>query len=207
MEKLLVRRYAADVEVATKGQRTRQRLLEAAIRRFATDGYRAASVSAIAREVGVTPAAAYAYFENKEALFTAAVDLDAAGLIEEAEAAVVASAGPRERLLGMVVHLLSGLGDHPLARRVLSGQEPEVIGRLLGLPALRALRQTAAADLRAGQQAGTVHADLDPEVMALGVETVVLAILMGQLQIAGDAPDADQRAQAVFELLDAALRP
>jgi AcrR family transcriptional regulator len=34
----------------TKGERTRQRLLEAAIQRFAADGYRRTSVSDIARD-------------------------------------------------------------------------------------------------------------------------------------------------------------
>jgi AcrR family transcriptional regulator len=195
------------MDPVTKGERTRAGLLEAAVRRFSSDGFRATSVSAIAREVGVTPAAAYAYFEGKDELFAAAVDLDAASLIEEAERAVTEAPGPRERLLGMVVHLMAGLDRHPLARRVLAGQEPDITGRLLGLPALQALRGTAAQDLRAGQAAGTVRQDLDPDVMALGIETVVLAILMGQIQIAGQAPDADARAQAVFELLDTALRP
>jgi AcrR family transcriptional regulator len=191
----------------TKGQRTRARLLEAAVERFASDGYRATSVSAVAREVGLTPAAAYAYFKNKDELFADAVDLDAATLIEEAEAAATSTEGPRQRLLEMIVHLMASLERHPLARRVLSGQEPEVAGRLLGLPALQALRRTAAADLRAGQAAGTVRSDVDPEIMAMGVETVVLAILMAHLQVAGAAPDAEARAQAVFAVLDSALRP
>jgi AcrR family transcriptional regulator len=197
----------------SKGERTRQALLETAVRRFAADGYRVASVSAIAREVGLTPAAAYAYFENKEELFQAAVDLDAVSLIQEAQAGVAAQAGaagastPRERLLGMVAHLMEGLDHHPLARRVLEGREPDVSGRMLGLPALRALRAAVAEDLQAGQSAGTVRSDIEPDTMALGLETVVLAILMAHLQIAGSAPDAESRAQALFELLDASLRP
>jgi AcrR family transcriptional regulator len=191
----------------SKGERTRRALLETAVRRFAADGYRAASVSAIAREVGLTPAAAYAYFENKEELFQAAVDVDAVSLIEEAQTGVAAASTPRERLLGMVAHLMEGLDRHPLARRVLEGREPDVSGRMLGLPALRALRAAVAEDLRAGQAAGTVRSDIEPDAMALGLETVVLAILMAHLQIAGSAPDAESRAQALFGLLDSSLRP
>ena len=44
----------------TKGERTRRRLLELAVRRFADEGYRATSVSAIARDAGITQAAVYA---------------------------------------------------------------------------------------------------------------------------------------------------
>src|SRR5207237_193066 len=69
--------------VATKGERTRQALLEAAITRFARDGYRGASVAEIARDARLSGTAAYVYFPNKEALFIAAVDEDAAAAIED----------------------------------------------------------------------------------------------------------------------------
>ena len=48
-----------------KGERTRARLLEIAIRRFAADGFRRTSVSDIAREAGLSPAAAYASLPAK----------------------------------------------------------------------------------------------------------------------------------------------
>src|SRR5436309_15496656 len=67
----------------TKGERTRQAVLETAIARFARDGYRGTSVAEIARDAGLSGTAVYAYFPNKEALFIAAVDEDAAGVIEE----------------------------------------------------------------------------------------------------------------------------
>ncbi|HWC40072.1 MAG TPA: TetR family transcriptional regulator, partial [Acidimicrobiales bacterium] len=74
--------------VPTKGERTRQALLGAAIARFSTDGLRGVALSDVARDVGVTPAAVYAYFPGKEALFAAAVDTDADALVEVALQAV-----------------------------------------------------------------------------------------------------------------------
>ncbi len=65
---------AAQDATPSKGDRTRQRLLEIAVQRFAADGYRRTSVSDIARDAGLTPAATYAYFRNKEALFQAAAE-------------------------------------------------------------------------------------------------------------------------------------
>src|SRR5579864_5780845 len=114
--------YPGDVEAirSGKGARTRQALLDRAVRRFAGDGYRATSVADIARDAGVTPAAAYAYFESKEDLFTAAVDLDAAGLIEAAIGPVLDGRFDVE-WSGLIGALLSGLDHHPLARRVLAG--------------------------------------------------------------------------------------
>src|SRR5689334_383852 len=67
----------------TKGERTRRRILEMAIDCFGRRGYRATSVSQIARAASLTQAASYAYFDNKEALFRAAVDADVSDLIDE----------------------------------------------------------------------------------------------------------------------------
>ena len=91
---------------------------------------------------------------------------------------------------------------------MLAGREPDAAGRLLGLPALAQLRETTAAELSAAQQAGTVRADVEPAALALGLETVVLALLMALLQVAGADPDVVAARQAsVVAVLDAALAP
>jgi AcrR family transcriptional regulator len=194
---------ASAVVVPGKGERTRGRLLEIAVRRFAADGYRRTSVSDIAREAGLTPAAAYAYFAGKEALFKAAVDADAAALIEEAGAGLRAPV--RERFALHVGELVDRVDSHPLARRVLAGQEPEVVGRLLDLPSLKVLTAVFAEELEAAQEAGEVRRDVDPAVVAAGMEAIVLSLLMGTVQ-AGVTRDSE-RAAAVAVVLDAALRP
>src|SRR5206468_13079341 len=108
----------------TKGERTRQALLEAAVRRFAADGYRATSLADVARDAGITPAAAYPYFGGKDGLFTEAVDADAAGLIDEAVLHVV-GAGFEGNWVELIGKLLAGLEHHPLARRILAGLAPD----------------------------------------------------------------------------------
>ena len=75
-----------DLTTESKGERTRRRILEIAIERFGERGYRATSVSEIARAAGLTQAASYAYFDSKESLFQAAVDADAEGLISDVAA-------------------------------------------------------------------------------------------------------------------------
>ncbi len=186
-----------------KGELTRARLLDGAIRRFAAEGYRGASVSDIARDAGLTPAAAYAYFAGKEALFEAAVDADAAALIDVARGA--AGEGPvRERELAFVGALVEHVDEHPLARRVLAGLEPDVVHRLLDLPSLHAVREECARDIADAQRAGEVRADVDPGALASGLESIVLALLMGHVQTG--AADDRARAQGVIALLDAALR-
>ena len=85
---------------------------------------------------GLSPSAIYPYFANKEALFIAAVDEDAAGEIEDGMAGV-----RDDDLIGdwrhVIVGFLDALDRHPLARRVLAGLEPEFTVRLIGIPGAR----------------------------------------------------------------------
>jgi AcrR family transcriptional regulator len=188
--------------LGAKGTRTRSALLEQAIRRFAMDGYRRTSVSDIARAAGLTPAAAYAYFGGKEEIFEAAVDADAAGLIEEAMPQMVESAvsanWPR-----VVEALLEALVRHPLAKRILSGQEPEHIQRLIDIPALTGVRDAIVVQLEHGQQVGRIRRDIDLRLIARGLTTVVMALLIAMLQT-GVQP-VGEVAAGVSALLDAAL--
>jgi AcrR family transcriptional regulator len=189
--------------LGAKGVRTREALLARAVRRFAADGFRGTSVAEIARDSGLTPAASYAYFASKEALFRAAVNQDVEGLVAEALPGITEGTFDGD-WSSLVATLLEALSDHPLARRVLSGLEPERTELLLDIPALIELRHGIARQLRDGQARGDVRRDIDPELVASGLETVVMAILIAVLQT-GVAPAGD-RAQGVVALLDAAIR-
>jgi AcrR family transcriptional regulator len=188
---------------ATKGERTRQALLEAAIRRFSVDGLKGVALADVARDVGVSPATVYSYFPGKEALFSAAVDADAGALVEVALHAV-----ERGRFAGdwaaLIQLLLDALPDHPLAGRVLSGLEPESTERLLEIPALARLRDELGGLIAREQRDGMVRRDIDAFRIADGLETIVLAILIGILQTGG-SPHPD-RGAGVVAVLEAALR-
>jgi AcrR family transcriptional regulator len=173
------------------------------VRRFAAEGFRRTSVAAVAEEAGVTPAAVYAYFPGKEGLFEAAVDADAAALISEASADI----DDRELVAGeprLLPALMAGLEHHRLARRVLAGQEPEVIDRLLAIPALLDLRQRLTDALVAAQEVGLVRPDVDPKAIAIGLETLTLALLMAWLAV----PDiGEERQRGVEAVYRAVLQP
>jgi AcrR family transcriptional regulator len=66
---------------------TRRRLVEAARRRFARDGYTATTVREIAEDAGVNVALISRYFESKEGLFEACLASAAAVLVESADQA------------------------------------------------------------------------------------------------------------------------
>jgi AcrR family transcriptional regulator len=188
-----------------KGAQTRRAVLGAAIARFGREGFRATSVADIARDAGVGPTAAYAYFPSKEALFLAALDEDAAGMIEEGLSTMSGELALEDWRQLLLVTLVGAVERHPLARRVLAGLEPEVTDRVLEIPALAELRKACTEQLRAGQAAGTVRADIDPHAIGGGVVAIVLSLLMSivQLGTATAAPYGDD----VMSVFAAALEP
>lgn len=187
-----------------KGARTRAAILHAAVEQFAAVGVRSASVPAIARAVGVSTSAVYAYFASKDELFAAAVDADVAGLITDALPEVVEGRfdGDFARVL---TGLFASLGDHPLAQRVLEGSEAGAMERLTVLPAELRLQEGIIAALRDGQRHGTVRADIDPVTHAAGLLAVVVALLVSLVQTDGRVDS--QYATGAIAVLEAAIRP
>jgi AcrR family transcriptional regulator len=201
---------AAD-ERATKGERTRRRLLELAIEQFGRKGMRATSVTEITREAGLTQAASYAYFENKAELFREAVNTDVVELIASATAPL-ADTPVRELLPSILVFLAAKLDEHPLAVRVLGGQEPEAMAQLRDLPALADVRTLLSTRLGEAQEAGEVRPDVDVDKLAAGIQVVILALLTtltigrGNTRDAGGDTPPDVIA-GIVEVFDALLKP
>jgi len=197
-------------EQVRKGVRTRAALIEAAIGRFASEGFQRVSLTDIARDVGVSPTAVYRYFPDKEALFEAAVDADAEALVTFARDVLTRDVGGSllELLGRLATGLVTAAHEHPLVGRVLAGADIMTPDRILALPTLAEFRSELAELLQLGQELGLVRRDLDPAVAALGLETVVLnqvAYLVVSGAVEEHEPDA--RWAAVVDLLDAALRP
>jgi AcrR family transcriptional regulator len=196
---------AAQGLVSTKGAQTRRAILEAAISRFGREGFRATSVADIARDAGVGATAAYAYFPNKEALFLAALDEDAAAVITEGLSTVSAGLGLEDWRQILLVTLVQEVDRHPLARRVLAGLEPDVTDRVLEIPALAELRKACTERLREEQLAGTVRPDIDPQAIGNGLVAITLSLLMSLVQLGTDT--AAPYGNDVLSVFAAALEP
>ena len=171
----------------SKGELTRRAILDAAIDRFGRDGYRATSVADVTRDAGVGGTVAYQYFSNKEALFLAALDEDAAAVISEGLTSVLGDEWMDDWGQSLLLTLVAAIERHPLARRVLGGLEPDVTTRVLEIPALAELRKAITEKLRTGQATGAVRPDIDPSSTADGVVSIVLALLMAVTQLGQDA--------------------
>jgi AcrR family transcriptional regulator len=191
----------------TKGDRTRQALLHAAVIRFAREGYRGTSVADVCRDAGLSTTASYPYFANKEALFVAAVDEDVAGLIDAAVSLAAIDEHPDQWGRGLMRALVTHLDGYPLAGRIVRGLEPDFTMRLLHIPALQELRKTVAELIREQQMAGDVRRDIDPGSTASGMVVIVISLLMATMQTGADATGYELVASDVESVLHAATRP
>jgi TetR/AcrR family transcriptional regulator len=78
---------------------TRQRILDAALREFAVNGLAGARTEAIAAAAGVNKALLYYYFESKERLYMAALEMIAGRVRDSSMAVFLREGSPGERVL------------------------------------------------------------------------------------------------------------
>jgi len=168
----------------TTADETRSRLIEAASRSFAENGYDGTRIAEIAREAGLSSGAIYAHYESKTELLLASLQARSKG-----EIAGLVRSEMQADLLSTVVALGSTL-DVPDATD--SGLLIEAIVASRRDTELKALlaegmegRQQFLADLiRVAQQDGQVASSLSPEVAARFLLMVRLgAKLLGLLEL------------------------
>ncbi len=84
-----------------RAELTRQAILNAAVREFATEGIAGARIDAIARAAGVNKALLYYYFKDKETLHGAVLDRVFSGLMQAVTEVLDRDLGPGEKLLAV----------------------------------------------------------------------------------------------------------
>lgn len=187
--------------------RTREAIAEAARRQFAGLGYDRTTIRSVAAEARVDPALVLHYFESKQQLFLAAVDLpfDVADLVERIRS------GPRSIVGERVVQFALGVLRNPqgLARWTgmvrAAASDPDaaavlrdVLTRRIFEPLAEALGSDDArlrANLASSQMVGLVMAryviaieplaSTDDETIAAAVAPTIQRYLVGDLGAAG----------------------
>jgi TetR/AcrR family transcriptional regulator len=84
---------------AEKSAETRERILDAALREFSDNGLAGARTEQIAAAAGVNKALLYYYFESKEKLYAAALEMVSARVRDRSMAVFLREGSPGERLL------------------------------------------------------------------------------------------------------------
>lgn len=157
---------------ASKGERTRQRILEAAARRFRRDGYAATSLRAIAADADLRDGSLYYHFPTKEDLVD---EVLRTGLrsIEAATRSAVEELGPGatavQRLRAAVdahVRMNLAAGDFASANLRILGQLPPEVRERHEREQLAYARlwEELLAD---GRARGAVRSDLNPTLVRL----------------------------------------
>lgn len=195
----LVKGSPNDRSALTKGERTRARLLQAAVDRFGSQGYRATAVSQLSRDAGLTPAASYAYFDDKEAFWKAAVGADLDRLGAEIARGVAFSERP---VVDSMVALVTGLQRHALARRVMVEGSPADLQLVLQHPIFATATSLLARGLAARQADGVLPAGADAAQLAMGMETIIFSLVLSVVRAGLEGEAA--RIDAVVALLQAA---
>lgn len=90
----------------------RDRILDDAARLFARDGYDGTSLGELATSVGVTKAAIYHYFPNKQEIYEAIIVRTLEGLRRHVSQATAATSGPEEALARFMTAHADFFEDH-----------------------------------------------------------------------------------------------
>jgi AcrR family transcriptional regulator len=146
------------VEKKTKGERTAERILDAAEVLFAERGFEGASLREITARAGIREPGLYNHFDGKQALYAAVLDRALAPMAEAMQAHVERAAPGRaqEQLPGVMTDLLL---EHPLMARffqqALQG-DADAIGTRLVRRWLDRLFAQGLATMRGGHGAAAV---------------------------------------------------
>lgn len=96
---------------ATHAAQVREQIMAGAQQAFATSGYRATSVPAIAAEAGVSVGLIYRYFASKEELFLSVCQQSSETQLNELAALLAGIADPRARLRAAVDEFVNSLTE------------------------------------------------------------------------------------------------
>lgn len=147
-----------------KAAATRCRLLAFAITAFADREFHTVSIAEISREAGLTPQAVYRYFKGKDELFRAALEHD----VETLQNSVLSDIAeiPLPTLTGHVWRVYSSRIDaHPLARKVITSRDHDMLEFISRLPSTRALFDRINTELTAAQRHDVIRTDINVDLI------------------------------------------
>ena len=145
-------------------------------------------------------AAAYAYFDDKETFWRAAVQADLDALRAEV---AEQSAHSQRPIVEAMFAMIAGLQSHALAHRVMVEGSPHDLQLVLGHPLFAGTTRLIEQGLAARQAAGTLSPIANPHDLAVGMETIIFSLVLSVVRAGMEG--APQRVDAVVALLQFAL--
>jgi AcrR family transcriptional regulator len=162
--------HTTDVTRLPRGERTRQRILDAAGQCFAARGYARTTVEEVASRAGVSKALVYHHFGSKERILDAVLERT----IAEWDAVTdLAARSPRGSALESIASMhratLAYARDHPALQALIELDSKVLLDAPAGRAARESMQRHRAAlveTLRAGVDSGEVRGDLEIEAAA-----------------------------------------
>lgn len=177
----------------------RDRLLGAAARVFARNGYEGTRILDIVREAGLSTGAVYGRFRSKNDLLRAAIVEQAGDVAHLDEPGTTRVADLIARMGRATTGELSDREAVRLEAFVASRREPEIAQAIA--EASSALRMSMQPLVEAAALDGTVAGDIDPEAVLFFVRTVGLGLLL-QRAAGLPAPDSNAWSTLVDRVVD-----
>jgi AcrR family transcriptional regulator len=170
-----------------EGREQRERILRAALRLFTAQGFRGASLDAVAAEVGISRQGVLHYFPSKTHLLLGVLDLRDENTVERAEAR-----GATDLADGLIGVVADNQREPDLVRlfTVLAAESvaPEHPGHERFQERYRSVRSVLTQAVDEAQQAGDLVTGIDPAHLA----TLLTAVMDGlQLQFLLDPDSVD----------------
>jgi TetR/AcrR family transcriptional regulator len=123
----------------TRGELTRQQILDAATEHFARHGFAGARVEAIAADANLVGPALLYHYRDKRQLYVAVLERTFAGLADDIARALSSTGSLTQRIEAAVSAWVSFVGERPAVARILlregAGVSPDLVGDLARLAA------------------------------------------------------------------------
>lgn len=180
---------------------TERKILRAAERMFARNGFRGASVHDIAREAGVNSSLIFYYFSSKEKLYVSVVERFLDAHLAKLRRIAAAQESARRRLERLVDYLVGFVSRHESINRILM-RELLGLGEKCALPIrpyFEALHAPLLDIIRDGVAGGEFRA-VDPAVVSAAVGGTVRAFFARKL-ITGKTLDRKAIVQGIMDLI------
>ncbi|MEO0324747.1 MAG: TetR/AcrR family transcriptional regulator [Myxococcota bacterium] len=164
----------------------RERILSAAIRVFAQNGFYSTRVSEIANAAGVADGTIYLYFENKDHVLISIFEDRIGKLIEVMKRTVAEATDPREQLRRVIALQLGQVEENRDLAEVVTVnlRQSSTLLKQYATPLFVKYLEVIAGVIAAGQKQGVFRADLSPRIAARalygGVDGIMLTWALGE---------------------------
>ncbi|MBL1074110.1 TetR/AcrR family transcriptional regulator [Nocardia sp. 2] len=180
---------------------------------FTAKGYEAATISDVAARAGIGQGTVYRYFGSKREIVDHVIDFGVEKVVDAVDVATLGgSTGSAVELVdalrGIVERLYALVDREPQVLRLLLVEagaiDAELAERLFGLEGFAA--SLIAAELTRGVRAGWIRSDIDPEVIAHTILTLVGPWILRELH-GGSSPQVRAHSTTmVMAMLEKVLR-